>query len=489
MEFLLGLPIYFFSVRLYPKSARNASIRKKHKVLTPIANGHVNQSFVDERTHENGKIANGNANNATHESKKKKPAPFPPLIQNDIQNAPKTVTTPLELDIALAALDDVLSVAEQNNRKVSVVSSVSNASASKEENVVALIHREDIKSNTNSPLIENSPSKLELGLVDENQNQVSNSASNLVKAISNDKQVVSENTEFISGGADSKEISSDITVVPENADSSPNQLEISSNEPILETASVNDSDKLPDNPENNVENKSETNDESSSVKSDINALVNQIENDHENTLAPPAPPPPLMNLFDSVEEVKLPRVSLRPTANDLKSVKLKKHRPTTPPADYTVRGLPAVLKDDHISFGTKDFEDFKSVLSNKLFKNGNPVLRQNSFVTKKPTNILPQNSLASNEFVIKDKLDIGNAKNTINEMLLKRNSVSTTVVPQSPQSEINVEPPLPELNEENVKKFHNLILGDANILDHKKRMASTLKSIRLRKVDSFKKEQ
>lgn len=476
MEFLLGLPIYFFSVRLYPKSARNASIRKKHKVVTPNANGHVNQSFVDERTHENGKIAYGNANNATQ---KKKPAPLPPVIHNEIQNSPKTLTTSVEMDIALAALDDVLSVAEQNSRKVSVVSSVSNASASKEESVVALIHREDIKSNNNSPLIENSPSKLELGLpVISSNNLDSNNENNLDKELSNDNQVISENTEMTSNERDRDTVN---LVVPGHTESS------SSESGFFESV-----EKPPENvningnfPDSNVENKSELN------KDDNNNTLNNVESDHEDTLAPPAPPPPLVNLFDTVEQqVKLPRVSITPTAKDLKSVQLKKHRPKTPPVDYnTVRGFQGVLKDDHISFGTKNFEDFKSVLSKKLFQNGNPVQRQNSFVAKKLSNNLPQNNLANNEFVIKDKLDIGNAKNTINEMLLKRNSVNTRDVPENtPKIDQNVEPPSPELNEENVKKFQNLSVGDANIIDHKKRMAGALKSIRLRKVDSLKKE-
>lgn len=503
MEFLLGLPIYFFSVRLYPKSARNASIRKKHKVVTTNANGHINQSFVDERTHENGKIANGNANNATLELKKKQLAPLPPVIHNEIQNSPKTVTTPVDLVIALAALDDVLSVAEQNSRKVSVVSSVSNASGSKEESVVALIHREDIKSSNNSPLIENAPSKLELLSEVKNQNSLGsvkkenesqnvsenhkdrNSESNLGNEINNNKQVISKNTEMTTNELNRDTMNA---VVPVGIKSSSNEspplesTEISSYERIVEKPpeNTNTNDNSPDS---NVESKNETNEERS-------ALSN-VENDHDDTLSPPAPPPLLMNLFDAVEEVKLPRVSITPTAKDLKSVKLKKRRPKTPPADYTIRGLHGVLKDDHISFGSKDMEDFKSVLSKKLFQNGNPVQRQNSFGAKKLPNNLPKNNLVNNQFVIKDKLDIGNAKNTINEMLLKRNSVNTRVVPESPKPEIdqNVEPPLPELNEENVKMFQNLIIGDANVLDHKRRMASTLKSIRLRKVDSFRKEQ
>lgn len=104
----LGLPIYFFSVRIYPKVARNPNSIRTPAVINGttiytngMANGHSNHAFNDDEMESI--------------KKKKRPAPIPP-------ESP-------ELNQALKALDDVLFSESVNSRDVC------------EENVVALVHR------------------------------------------------------------------------------------------------------------------------------------------------------------------------------------------------------------------------------------------------------------------------------------------------------------------------------------------------------------
>ncbi|KAJ8943485.1 hypothetical protein NQ318_006338 [Aromia moschata] len=144
----IGLPIYYFSVRPY-KEAQNNKVFNKNSidptvsmVNTPTQNGKLNGvnniAFVADDISEKKDSA------FVIKESQKRPAPQPPTSVNDIEIPPE-----------ITKLDEILEeVSNSIDRKLSIgtVSNVSDV-VSREENVIAVVHRDNVitPANSNAP--------------------------------------------------------------------------------------------------------------------------------------------------------------------------------------------------------------------------------------------------------------------------------------------------------------------------------------------------
>lgn len=491
--FLLGLPIYFFSVRLYPKTAHNSSIRIKSETvahqngktqhLNGTSNGYINQAFHEETETKN------------HEAEEDKYLPFSsPRLRKKYHAPPapsvtnETQTSSIDLDLALAALDDVLFVEESKtySRKVSV-GSVSNGSKGfNEHDVVALVHREDVNSHVEtlptltetsenatevSDIIEPKPigSSIEVteenvgikDLDEESAKAFDDTSKNQTKQSYENEDVTNLDTlELPSKNMDSKDLDKEpakISVTTLNNDTKQSKG----------NGDVKDLDALELLPKNSDENVDNPKTDAESFNSD----------DKNSLLSPPPPPLPLA----SYEIPAIPRITKSLTDTDLKSVTLKSTRPQSPPIDYDEP------TDDHLTFGTLQHKNFKDRLEN-IIRHGSMTSEPASPISPK-TPIRPKtvgpSGFANNEFVIQDRIRTSDARKTLNEFFLSDKAIFPNGLrPVSNNPKVALKIGNNKTGDENGGAKLND--GELMKLEHRQRMAGTLRSIKLRKVDSFK---
>lgn len=378
------------------------------------SNGHVNHAFREEEQEEprveEPKGIIEESLKSSPQTKTKYPAPPPPVAYESQMSS-------IDLDLALAALDDVLFVEECKTRKVSV-GSVSNGSKGfNEHDVVALVHREDVKSINHTPVVEDLPPLPE-------------AAQTVVESVSEEPKI--ENLEKVTKEPD--------TIIAPSVPINP--IENETSKPLVDNLEV--------------------------------ISVNSEPRGEEALLSPPPPPLPVFTSFDIPT---IPRISTV-TASDLKSVTLKSRRPESPPVDYDVP------PNDHLVFGTLEHKDFKSRLE-VLLRNPSMTSEPMSPVTPKsprPKTVGPS-GIAANEFVVQDRIRTSDARKTLSAFFLSDKAIfpnGVRPIPNAPKVEIEVKiQPV----ENDVSKLTN---GELLKLEHSQRMAGTLRSIRLRKVDSFK---
>lgn len=424
--FLLGLPIYFFSVRLYPKTAHNSSVRIKTETVQKNgdahhvngkSNGLVNQAFrEDEETQPQQRSAEKEEVKRLESPRPqtKYPAPPPPV-------AYESQTSSIDLDLALAALDDVLFVEENKNRKVSV-GSVSNGSKGfNEHDVVALVHREDVISATYAAVVdENLPPLRETVKVV------------VVESVIAKPEIenLEELAEFPVGNSD--------------------------------TVANSDAEKLEEVSQPSVD--AESRPVSSASGGEDGALL--------------SPPPPPMPVFTSFEIPAIPRVQKFVTASDLKSVKLRSPRPESPPVDYDEP------TNDNIAFGTVEHKNFKSRLEVVLSRANSmtPPITPVTPKSPRPKTVGPS-GIADNEFVVQDRIRTSDARKTLSAFFLSDKAIfANGLRPNSNAPKVDM-----KVNSKSVENGGSKLNDSESLkLEHRQRMAGTLRSIRLRKVDSFK---
>lgn len=467
-----------------------------------MSNGHVNHSFTSESKdkNEDNKISVDVSD--CPELSKKNHAPPPPIVQGDsVKNA-----LSMDLCLALAALDDVLSDEEDKNRKISV-GTMSNCSVH-EENVVALVHREDEisyhkqisfeKSNdasVDNKLIENVPAVV-LEIV-ASAEDTENNANELVQEKNLPVPKIEVNGIIEKSVADQDEqhetivpkvesnTEANVTDLPDTrTKEDSNHVLISKSNPVL-SINVTAKEVLP----------SLSSDESAKTfpasEENKDTSIDQV---YENS-SPIPPPLPLLNLFDSFDVTPtIPRV----TITDKEYAVLKPVRPKTPPADYIEP------KEDNLAFGSPEHVDFKAKLNN-IFKKGFSQPSLYPVTSKKtPTEngnlVQSKEHVQSNELVDEDRIKIDEAKKNLQNFLQspswRPNGIVQNHFPSiksdntEPQSEsVSLEGLTPEKSsEDSSNKFERINKTDPEKVEHRRKMAGTLKSIRLRKVDSFRNE-
>ncbi|XP_044263025.1 high affinity cationic amino acid transporter 1-like, partial [Tribolium madens] len=204
---------------------------------------------------------------------------------------------------------------------------------------------------------------------------------------------------------------------------------------------------------------------------------------------PPVPPPP-PPMMPKMGTVSIPR----PTLSELSTVKLtpwEDRKPATPPVDYSRQNSMAPDNNDNIKFGSPQYKEFREYLNQTLQHGGyspTPIFD----VKKKPLQV--KTEPVSNENVIEDKIDRNDVKQKL-ALFLEQTYNNNNVVKENDFKEehkvfesINSKEESPSGNSEipqRVKK-HAKDDNDYDRLRHRQNMDSIFKSIRLKKVDSFK---
>lgn len=451
----LGLPIYYFSVRLYPKIARNPnSIRTPINGTTTIstnggvANGHINHAFINDK---DAIVENGKEPTPHAPLKKKKPAPPPP-------ESP-------ELNQALKALDDVLSSDSVYGRPVSGESGFNSEAC--EENVVALVHRAD------SSIIdkEHIASVEEMFLSDdlvsisviENENRNVNPVEQLVH-LQKSSDEGKDNKDLVAAAEEStlisssSEVNTKIEVEPIYLESTNQELPPTplqqEEKPSTPPPSPPPPPPLPPVEQIPLPPPLPTND----VKTSIN----------QNGIMPPPPPLPTndFNTNGNHEEPMpspppLPLMSLRKTAvlpspspliQEVKEFEKVALKPVKGVSNTTSKELEEPPPDNHLRFGTKQHEHFKRKLEGVFQQNVQPE-------RTRPVTV------HGNSFVRNEDGQRKQVKNIVANL----------------KTEPNTEAERTASFRDVKSKFERTLNINPVKLEHSKRMASTLQSIRSRR--------
>lgn len=472
----LGLPIYFFSVRLYPKIARNPnSIRTPVNgtvaVTNGLTNGHVNHVFADDKVE-------SIKEQSPPQLRKKKFAPTPPSPESP------------ELNQALKALDDVLSSDSVNTRPVSGDSGFNGDAC--EENVVALVHRAD-------SVKKQKISVEEIFLFDklESENAIEKEESATQKSAQSENKVSDENVIIVDKTEQTKESlpSSPVKVVAEKKTKakapSPPPVQIANesappsppltvlaeieqeappppplppanlppkSEPVhhvpvpppLPGNSVNDKEPIPPPPPLPVNflNAKEP------IPSPPPLPVSSLNNKEP---IPPPPPLPLANLRKAAT-VSSVSPALQREIKEFEKVALKPINPVDSIAPF--KDIEEPPPDNHLQFGSKQHENFKRKLEGVFQQN--PIPERPSF--RRAITVHGDNFMRS-EGAQKLKNSFRNDPNQLKPVY------QTTDTNRNTASFVDVK-----------SKFERTLNINPNKLEHSRRMASTLQSIRLRRV-------
>lgn len=335
----LGLLVYFFSVRLYPKIARNP-----HNIRTQVngthtngvSNGHINHTYINETKEEIVKERTL--------PQKKKSIPSPP-------DSP-------ELNQALRALDDVLS---SDSVRIPVSGDFRANGDACEENVVALVHRADSVNDKSQNIIKDlflSEAPETVSVKEENEMQAA---------------VLVENQVEVQLPEETKEINSvqsfEVTIPRGRKNKAPpppipqteNLETISSSPEVIEELSTLPPAPPPPPP------LPPANSESVDVIP-VPPPLPQIDKQEE--LIPP--PPPFVNLRKAAT---LPAASplLMQQIKEFENVTLK---PVKTVALNSSEKSEEPPPDDHIEFGSKQHENFRRKLEG-VFQKSAPYERPN----------------------------------------------------------------------------------------------------------------
>lgn len=232
-------------------------------------------------------------------------------------------------------------------------------------------------------------------------------------------------------------------------------------------------------------------------------LINEIEADvsqnDEDFVIPPPPP-----MVKEIENVSIPRPYFN--LNDINKVKLKSwnnKKPKTPPVDYSRENSVAPDSDDNLKFDSVEYKEFRDQLANTLQKGYVPPVPIDLKRSILPVKVEP----VLNEDVIVDKIDRDEAKKAFTLYLERINNVSITEKDPENNNK-NIKTKDAELNEDvneenknevpqnveekqlkNLDKKQTKYDQGSDQLQHKQNMDSIFKSIRLRKVESFKAQE
>ncbi|CAH1378518.1 unnamed protein product [Tenebrio molitor] len=473
---VIGIPIYYFSVQSQ-SDARNESISSRDSQIVPHEkqNGYTNHGCIDFD------------HNITTVSKKR-PAPPPPTLRN--------------IEATIADLDEMLDNEEANiigDRKFSVDSLSTASNVLREENVEADVHCSDVpvtpvKVVEAPPLLEScdvtippSPSSIVADSSEVAAIETSTADEAVVALVLDGESESSREPQTVETDT------TDFQTVEEKEDQS------QSAPPTAETEQTTPVNLLPPPPPEPI-----------------------VENE-------PAIPPPPSFLAEN------PKVAIpRPLLSGLSNVKLKPVReviPDTPSVDYSRENS----TDDNLKFGTQEYKEFLEQLDQKL-QLGYVPTQVVVNLKAKPAPNLP------NEDVIDDNIDRKEAKEKLAQFLARTNSLplfgsrnhnhdSSNHVQRKyvakPSDEVNDR----EQHRQNMKNILGSIRltkkdsfktendtteeensqtqdieqpnnrdnsdlkreqittanrGNDERLDHKRNMDDVFKSIRLRKMDSFK---
>lgn len=455
-----GIPTYYFSVQT-PSDARNESISSQEISVTS--------------THgkSNGLINNGFVNTESEIKKKKAQAPPPPPPPAVIEETIAELDKVLEKEEAniIASEDDKINdrkfsvkTIHSNDRKFSA-DSLSNASnVLCEENVQAVVHCSDVPLSESFPVNVSNVSKFDIVSSPSNEETVKAEDQAKIELITE-----RENDEIIEEKKNIPEVKAETNDIKSSQAIDTEKDEIEKIDEKKENKKIEEKDQ----------NKKETRIEKEEVDSSI-SNKDEDKDDTKNYAAPtptPPPPPPLLQSDKLLNnDVRIPRPQYQ--SDDFNNVKLKhiNKPPETPPVDYSRENSEVAPQDDNLKFGTPEHKKFIAKLSNQISPAYIPL--SFGFIAKKTLIPIPKKPIPVNENVILEKIDRSDAKEKLAAFLAKDDHVQSIV--NGVKSEIK------QNRISNVDRIRSKENEDIDRLQHKQNMDNIFRSIRLRKVDSFK---
>ncbi|KAJ8966976.1 hypothetical protein NQ314_003199 [Rhamnusium bicolor] len=474
----IGLPIYYFSIRPYTE-AQNKNISNKSSIDYNISmvnhtqngklNGHTNIAFVsDDETIRKD-------DNSEDKETKKMPAPQPPTKNNghvDNNEIPSEIT---KLDEMLEEVSNTIN-SNSIGRKLSV-GTLSNVSdiVSREENVVAVVHRDNVitPANSNAPPsptdVKNISFPDDNGLTSDNLDKTDKIILNIDKSSLTGDSLASEEdkTKYLP-----------ISTPPPSLNSSPLPRDKIDNEhtplpPPLPSFSYGDVIATPPQSPNSSPMPKDK------IKSEYTLL--------------PLPLPALTN----EEFIAAPR----PTSANLHSVTLRpvKHKEVVEDEQHYEPD------DDNLKVGSDKYKSFMSRLNGKLQKL-NVLPSYIPYITKNAPQVeVKQEEKVPNENVIEKSLDREVAKEKIGQFL--RDSYKVRDIIGIYNEGVKTDENNEKHGEDNGIRSNNELTREISIevndedggegrnddqnsnsdyMDHQNRMQNVFRSINLKKVESFK---
>ncbi|KAJ8917752.1 hypothetical protein NQ315_005203 [Exocentrus adspersus] len=515
----IGLPIYYFSVRPY-KEAQNKNVSNKSSINNNITmvhskqngnlNGISNKAFVDDETVRGVDAENGFGS-------KKRPAPQPPNQSNGYLDN--------EISVEITKLDEILDEAANaidNNaieRKLSV-DTMSNASelVSREENVIAVVHRDNVITPANSH-----PSSLS----SDKKDSLPSSNEPLTFKIDNNNI---ENVQTENASAPILVVQNEIQNEAPNEDtnaSSENNLE-----PVVNGVTPAIEDKSNLSPVQNesyeaVANFAPPPPPLPPLSDTITLYKNEGAANH--LPVPPSQPPPLPLPPPRVEEEKndetlpskninLPVASqtlhiggnavVRPTSSNLRSVTLRPTKYRGKSKDEEEEDEKYVPGEENLKPGTEQYKHFLENLGGKLQKPISvpsfiPYVRKTYTNPASPTETKRQ----SNEDVIDDNINTSDAAEKLSSFIsdpTRNKGILGQIdrILSSDKSTADDEEPTKDEEVKGTEIVDNEIyvadpkdvqrslssgrVADNDFMEHKNRMQNVFRSMNLKKMDSFK---
>lgn len=435
-----GLPIYYFSVRLYPKIARNPN-----SIRTPangtvvnsngLTNGHLNRALViDEQ-----------GTRAEHTKDLS-----PPLLRK--KQAPPPPSSP-ELNQALKALDDVLSSDAVNARPGSGDSGF-NGDVS-EESVVAMVHRAD-----------SSPRKVSVEDMFLFEKLAEDDASVEREAVVGSEHLVVQSPSSEDNGSNK-------SVVP--IDENRNEAETAVENPIplpppLIIEEINKSNTIERKQKSRAPSPPLPSPKSEEPPSSVPPPPPLPTNDtipiQKSSYEEPVPSPPPMPLVNLRKAVVLPSIApdVRDEIKEFEKVTLKPVESAAP-----VQEVEEPPPDNHLQFGSRQHQNFRRKLEGVLSMNEPPQRPSFRRAITVHVDSFKRNQGEQKRQVEKDTDDVVKEEGGVGDV-----AVAAKAEPDGESSFAAVK-----------SKFERTLNINPMKVEHSLRMATTLQSIRLRRAKSM----